>query len=36
MPTPAQDVAALATFLCSSEASFITGGIYPIDGGATA
>jgi 3alpha(or 20beta)-hydroxysteroid dehydrogenase len=28
-----EEVAALAAFLASSEASYITGGIYPIDGG---
>jgi NAD(P)-dependent dehydrogenase (short-subunit alcohol dehydrogenase family) len=28
-----QEVAALALFLCSDEASFITGVDYPIDGG---
>lgn len=27
------EVAALVAFLCSSDASYITGGIYPIDGG---
>lgn len=28
-----EEVAALAVYLCSDEASFITGGVYPIDGG---
>ena len=32
MGTP-EEVAALALFLCSDEASFITGAAYPIDGG---
>ncbi len=31
-----QEVASLIYFLCSDEAAFITGGIYPIDGGYTA
>ena len=30
------DIAPLALYLCSDEASFITGAAYPIDGGATA
>ena len=30
-----EDVAAAAVFLCSDEASFITGSAYDIDGGAT-
>jgi NAD(P)-dependent dehydrogenase (short-subunit alcohol dehydrogenase family) len=28
-----EEIAALALFLCSDEASFITGSDYPIDGG---
>jgi 2-keto-3-deoxy-L-fuconate dehydrogenase len=32
MGTP-EEVAALVLYLCSEEAAFITGGIYPIDGG---
>lgn len=31
-----EDVAALVAFLCSDDAAFITGGIYPIDGGSRA
>jgi NAD(P)-dependent dehydrogenase (short-subunit alcohol dehydrogenase family) len=31
-----EEAAALVSFLCSDEASFINGGIYPIDGGGTA
>jgi NAD(P)-dependent dehydrogenase (short-subunit alcohol dehydrogenase family) len=31
-----EEVAALVAFLCSDDASFINGGIYPIDGGSTA
>jgi len=31
-----EEVAALVAFLCSSDAAYITGGVYPIDGGATA
>ncbi|HSE05173.1 MAG TPA: glucose 1-dehydrogenase [Methylomirabilota bacterium] len=30
------EVAALVTFLCSADAAYLTGGIYPVDGGATA
>jgi 2-keto-3-deoxy-L-fuconate dehydrogenase len=30
-----EEVAALALYLCSDEAAFVTGGIYPIDGGST-
>jgi 2-keto-3-deoxy-L-fuconate dehydrogenase len=32
MGTP-EEVAALALYLCSDEASFVTGQAYPIDGG---
>ncbi|NDG42272.1 MAG: SDR family oxidoreductase [Betaproteobacteria bacterium] len=32
----AQEVAALAAFLCSADASYINGGLYPVDGGSTA
>ena len=35
MGTP-DDVAGLALYLCSDEASFVTGAAYPIDGGVTA
>jgi NAD(P)-dependent dehydrogenase (short-subunit alcohol dehydrogenase family) len=31
-----EEVAALVAFLCSADAIYITGGIYPVDGGATA
>ena len=34
MGTP-EEIAALAAFLCSDEASFITGAAYDIDGGVT-
>jgi 2-keto-3-deoxy-L-fuconate dehydrogenase len=30
-----EEVAALALYLCSDEAAFVTGGVYPIDGGTT-
>ena len=30
------EVAALVTFLCSGDAVYITGGIYPVDGGSVA
>lgn len=29
----AEEIAAMAVFLCSDSASFITGGVYPVDGG---
>lgn len=32
----AEEVASLVLYLCSDDASFVTGGIYPIDGGVTA
>ena len=31
-----EEVAQLALYLCSDEASFVTGQAYPIDGGVTA
>jgi NAD(P)-dependent dehydrogenase (short-subunit alcohol dehydrogenase family) len=31
-----EDVAALVVFLCSPAAEYLTGGVYPVDGGATA
>lgn len=31
-----EEIAGLVTYLCSDDASFINGGIYPIDGGGTA
>jgi 3-oxoacyl-[acyl-carrier protein] reductase len=31
-----EEVAGLVAFLCSSEAGYITGGIYTVDGGAMA
>jgi NAD(P)-dependent dehydrogenase (short-subunit alcohol dehydrogenase family) len=30
------EVAALVTFLCSADAAYITGAIYPVDGGSMA
>ncbi len=30
-----EEVAALVAFLCSDDARFISGGIYPVDGGMT-
>ena len=30
-----EEIAALALYLCSDEASFVTGAAYPIDGGVT-
>jgi NAD(P)-dependent dehydrogenase (short-subunit alcohol dehydrogenase family) len=32
----AEDVASMVTHLCSDEASFLNGGVYPVDGGVTA
>jgi NAD(P)-dependent dehydrogenase (short-subunit alcohol dehydrogenase family) len=31
-----EEVAALVAFLCSADAAYITGGIYPVDGGSMA
>jgi 3-oxoacyl-[acyl-carrier protein] reductase len=31
-----EEVAALVTFLCSADAAYVTGGIYPVDGGSMA
>jgi NAD(P)-dependent dehydrogenase (short-subunit alcohol dehydrogenase family) len=31
-----EEIAQLALYLCSDEASFVTGAAYPIDGGVTA
>ena len=31
-----EEVAALVAFLCSSDASYVSGGIYPVDGARTA
>jgi NAD(P)-dependent dehydrogenase (short-subunit alcohol dehydrogenase family) len=31
-----EEVAALVTFLCSADAAYITGAIYPVDGGSMA
>jgi NAD(P)-dependent dehydrogenase (short-subunit alcohol dehydrogenase family) len=30
------DIGALVVFLCSPAAAYLTGGVYPVDGGATA
>jgi NAD(P)-dependent dehydrogenase (short-subunit alcohol dehydrogenase family) len=31
-----EDIGALVVFLCSPAAAYLTGGVYPVDGGATA